>query len=71
MTGHTLGAAGAVETVFSMMCMKEQKVPPTINLENSVIDDLDLVPNHARDGKVEVIMNNSFRFWWNKCLFDF
>jgi 3-oxoacyl-[acyl-carrier-protein] synthase II len=63
MTGHALGAAGAIESVFSLMTLKENIAPPTINLENPSEDcDLDYVPNTARDGKFEHVLNNSFGF---------
>lgn len=63
MTGHTLGAAGAIEGAFCIMALKDQIVPPTINLED--IDpecDLDFVPGQARDGKITHVLNNSFGF---------
>lgn len=63
MTGHTLGAAGAIESVFSLMALKENMAPPTINLDQPSEDcDLDYVPHHARDGKFEHVVNNSFGF---------
>lgn len=63
MMGHSLGAAGAVESVFSVMALKENIAPPTINLENPSEDcDLDYVPHHARDGKFQHVLNNSFGF---------
>lgn len=63
MTGHALGAAGAIESVFSLMTLKENIAPPTINLENPSEDcDLDYVPKTARDGKFEHVLNNSFGF---------
>jgi 3-oxoacyl-[acyl-carrier-protein] synthase II len=63
MTGHTLGAAGAIESVFSIMALKENIAPPTINLENPSEDcDLDYVPLQARDGKFSHVLNNSFGF---------
>jgi 3-oxoacyl-[acyl-carrier-protein] synthase II len=70
MTGHLLGAAGAIESAFCVMAIKEQIVPPTINLENPSEDcDLDYVPNQARDGKIEHALNNSFGFGGtNACL---
>jgi 3-oxoacyl-[acyl-carrier-protein] synthase II len=70
MTGHTLGAAGAIESAFCIMALKDQIVPPTINLENpSEGCDLDYVPNTARDGKLTHVMNNSFGFGGtNACL---
>jgi 3-oxoacyl-[acyl-carrier-protein] synthase II len=63
MTGHTLGAAGAIESAFCAMAIKDQIVPPTINLQNPSEDcDLDYVPNQARDGKILNVVNNSFGF---------
>ena len=63
MTGHSLGAAGAIESVFCLMALKENIVPPTINLENPSDDcDLDYVPHRARDGKLQHVVNNSFGF---------
>lgn len=70
MTGHSLGAAGAIESVFSLMALKENIAPPTINLENPSEDcDLDYVPHTSRDGKLEHVLNNSFGFGGtNGCL---
>ena len=70
MTGHSLGAAGAIESVFSLMALKENIAPPTINLENPSDDcDLDYVPHKARDGKFQHVLNNSFGFGGtNACL---
>lgn len=63
MTGHTLGAAGAIESAMCIMAIKDQIVPPTINLENPDEGcDLDYVPNQARDGKILHCLNNSFGF---------
>jgi 3-oxoacyl-[acyl-carrier-protein] synthase II len=63
MTGHTLGAAGAIESVFSLLSLSENIAPPTINLENPSEDcDLDYVPMQARDGKFQHVVNNSFGF---------
>ncbi|HSH01619.1 MAG TPA: beta-ketoacyl-ACP synthase II [Anaerolineae bacterium] len=63
MTGHILGATGAIETVFSTLVLQEQVVPPTINYETpDPICDLDYVPNEARAAKVDVVMNNAFGF---------
>ncbi|WP_374073214.1 beta-ketoacyl-ACP synthase II [Bdellovibrio bacteriovorus] len=63
MTGHALGAAGAIESAFCVMAIRDQKVPPTINLENPSEDcDLDYVPNKAREGKIDNVLNNSFGF---------
>lgn len=63
MTGHSLGAAGAIESAFCLMALKDGVVPPTINLENPSDDcDLDYVPLRARDGKLQHVVNNSFGF---------
>jgi 3-oxoacyl-[acyl-carrier-protein] synthase II len=63
MTGHLLGAAGAIEAVFTVLALKEGIIPPTINLENPAEGcDLDYVPNKAREKQVEVAMSNSFGF---------
>ena len=62
-TGHLLGAAGAVEAVFTVMGMKDQVAPPTINLFNQDPQcDLDYVPNTARQMKIKVALSNSFGF---------
>ena len=63
MTGHLLGAAGGVEAVFSVLSLRDQVVPPTINLhEPDEGCDLDFVPNEARDMKLRVVVSNSFGF---------
>jgi 3-oxoacyl-[acyl-carrier-protein] synthase II len=63
MTGHLLGAAGAVETIACVMAIKTGIIPPTINLENPDTEcDLDFVPNVAREKKIKVAVNNSFGF---------
>jgi 3-oxoacyl-[acyl-carrier-protein] synthase II len=63
MTGHALGAAGALESVYSLLALTNQIAPPTINLESPSEDcDLDYVPHYARDGKFEHVLNNSFGF---------
>ena len=62
-TGHLLGAAGAVEALFSVLALRDQVVPPTINLDN--VDpkcDLDYVPNAARSMKLDAVLSNSFGF---------
>jgi 3-oxoacyl-[acyl-carrier-protein] synthase II len=62
-TGHLLGAAGVAEAIFSVLAIKHQALPPTINLENQDPEcDLDYVPNVARDAKVTIAMSNSFGF---------
>ena len=63
MTGHLLGAAGGIEAVFSVLAIRDQVAPPTINLAN--VDpqcDLDYVPNTARKMKINVALSNSFGF---------
>jgi len=63
MTGHLLGAAGGIETVFTALTIYEGIIPPTINLENPDKEcDLDYVPNIARKADVEIAMTNSFGF---------
>jgi len=63
MTGHLLGAAGGIEAVFSILAIRDQILPPTINLENpSDGCDLDYVPHKAREAKVESVLSNSFGF---------
>lgn len=63
MTGHLLGAAGAVESIFSIQALYHQKVPPTINLDNPDEEcDLDFVPHTARDLAFDVSLCNSFGF---------
>ena len=63
MTGHLLGAAGGIEAVFSVLAIRDQILPPTINIDNQDPDcDLDYVANTARDAKVDVAMSNSFGF---------
>jgi 3-oxoacyl-[acyl-carrier-protein] synthase II len=62
-TGHCLGAAGAVEAVFSVLAIKESTLPPTINYEYPDPEcDLDYIPNEARPAAVDVAMSNSFGF---------
>jgi len=63
MTGHLLGAAGAIEAVFSILAIRDQVAPPTINLENpSEGCDLDFVPLEARKMKIDIVLSNSFGF---------
>ncbi len=61
--GHLLGAAGAVEAAFTVLAMRDQIAPPTINLDNpSVETPIDLVPNKAKPMKIEIALSNSFGF---------
>ena len=61
--GHSLGAAGAIESVFSLMALHTNTAPPTINLDHPSDDcDLDYVPHVAREGKMTAVLNNSFGF---------
>ena len=63
MTGHLLGAAGAVEGVFSALTLRHGLIPPTINYENpDPRCDLDYVPNQARKADVRIVLSNSFGF---------
>ncbi|MDR2325776.1 MAG: beta-ketoacyl-ACP synthase II [Acidovorax sp.] len=63
MTGHLLGGAGGVESVFTVMALHDQKIPPTINLLNQDPDcDLDYCANTARDAKIDVALKNNFGF---------
>lgn len=68
--GHSLGAAGAIESVFSIMALHTNTAPPTINLDHPSDDcDLDYVPHVAREGRFSAVMNNSFGFGGtNSCL---
>jgi len=61
--GHLLGAAGAVEAIFSILAIRDQIAPPTINLDNPDVDSpLDLAPNKAVKRKIDVALSNSFGF---------
>ncbi len=63
MTGHALGAAGAIEGAFCVMALRDQIVPPTINLDHpDTSTKMDLVPHEARTGKITNVLNNSFGF---------
>ncbi|MFV2049478.1 beta-ketoacyl-ACP synthase II [Metabacillus litoralis] len=63
MTGHLLGAAGAVEAIFSLLSIKDGVIPPTINYETPDEElDLDYVPNEAKQSDVSVVLSNSFGF---------
>jgi len=64
MTGHLLGGAGGLEAGVTVLALRDQMLPPTINLDNQDPDtgDMDFVPNHARQATVEYAMSNSFGF---------
>ncbi len=63
MTGHLLGAAGVVEAIFSILAIRDQVAPPTINYENPDPEcDLDFVPNAARPMRIDIALSNSFGF---------
>lgn len=62
-TGHLLGAAGAVEAIFSVLAIRDQIAPPTLNLDNpSVATAIDLVPHKAQSRAVNTVLSNSFGF---------
>jgi len=62
-TGHMIGAAGAAEAIFTILALREQVIPPTINLENQDPEcDLDYTPNEAREARLEIAISNSFGF---------
>src|SRR5215218_4536476 len=62
-TGHLLGAAGAVEAIFSVLAIRDQVVPPTLNLDNpSVETAIDLVPHEGQRRDIEIVLSNSFGF---------
>jgi 3-oxoacyl-[acyl-carrier-protein] synthase II len=61
--GHLLGAAGAVEAIFSVLAIRDQIAPATINLDNpSVETAMDLVPHEPRKRDIDVVLSNSFGF---------
>ena len=61
--GHLLGAAGAVEAIFSILAIRDRVAPPTINLDNpSVETPIDLVPHQARQRDIDIALSNSFGF---------
>jgi 3-oxoacyl-[acyl-carrier-protein] synthase II len=62
-TGHMVGAAGAAEAIFTVLALKDQVLPPTINLENQDPEcDLDYTPNIVRDVELDYALSNSFAF---------
>jgi 3-oxoacyl-[acyl-carrier-protein] synthase II len=64
MTGHLLGGAGGLEAGITVLALRHQVLPPTINLENQdpETDAMDFVPNQARKAEIEYAMSNSFGF---------
>lgn len=60
--GHLLGAAGSVEAVFSVCTLRDNVMPPTLNLDNPDCTGIDLVPNHAKEKKLNYVISNSFGF---------
>ena len=62
--GHLLGGAGAVEAVFCILAMRDQIVPPTLNLDtpDEGTEGVDLVPHKAKKREVRAVLNNSFGF---------
>ena len=63
MTGHLLGGAGGLEAGLSVLALRDQIIPPTINYENADPDcDLDYVPNQARPAEIDYALSNSFGF---------
>ena len=62
-TGHLLGAAGAIEAIFATLAIRDNIVPPTLNLDNPDVETkIDLVPHKARKRQVNVALSNSFGF---------
>jgi len=62
-TGHLLGAAGAIEAIFSILAIRDNVAPPTINLDNpSVETAIDLVPHQAKKRPINTVLSNSFGF---------
>jgi len=72
MIGHTLGAAGAVEAVATLLALKEGVLPPTINYENPDPEcDLDYLPNQPREASIKGALSNSFGFGGQNCVLAF
>jgi 3-oxoacyl-[acyl-carrier-protein] synthase II len=72
MTGHAIGAAGALEAIICVKAIQASTIPPTINLDNpDPVCDLDYVPFEARSKKLDVVMSNSFAFGGQNCVLVF
>jgi 3-oxoacyl-[acyl-carrier-protein] synthase II len=62
-TGHLLGAAGAIEAIFSILAIRDQVAPPTINLDTPAVETpIDLAPNAKRGRRIDAALSNSFGF---------
>lgn len=62
-TGHLLGAAGAIEAIFTILAIRDQVAPPTINLDNPAVETpIDLAPNVKRKREINYALSNSFGF---------
>ncbi|MBQ47038.1 MAG: beta-ketoacyl-[acyl-carrier-protein] synthase II [Zetaproteobacteria bacterium] len=71
-TGHCLGATGAIEAVYSLLAIRDNLMPPTINYEEpDPLCDLDYIPNEARESQVDVVLSNSFGFGGTNCSLAF
>jgi len=72
MTGHAIGAAGALEAIICVKALEANLIPPTINLDNPDPDcDLDYVPHQVREKELNVVMSNSFAFGGQNCVLIF
>jgi len=61
--GHLLGAAGAIEAIFCLLSIRDQKAPPTLNLDNPAVETtIDLAPKTAVSREIKITMSNSFGF---------